>query len=124
MNGQQVTGRSGQSVAILPRLAWALFLAFAICVGSVRFGSNDVLNNGPLGPVVRIVVRAVLLKYWPIRVWTLDHVALVACGALGSVALIILVVRSSILLWHNEVVPRLSGTRFKAEELQFPSANY
>src|SRR5262244_3209828 len=115
MNGQQDAGRSSQSIAILPRLAWALFVAFAICEGSVRFGSNEVLNNGPLGPVVRIVVRAVLLKYWPIRVWTLDNVALVAWGALGSAALIILVLRSSVLLWHNEVVPRLSGTRFKAE---------
>jgi len=124
MNGQQVTGRPGQSIAILPRLAWALFLAFAICEGSVRFGSNEVLNNGPLGPVVRIVVRAVLLKYWPIRAWTLDHLAPVAAGVLGTAALIILVVRSSILLWHNEVVPRLSGTRFKAEELTFPSAKF
>jgi hypothetical protein len=124
MNGQQVTARSGQSIGVLPRLAWALFLVFAICEGSVRFGSNEVLNNGPLGPVARIVVRTVLLKYWPIRVWTLDHLALVAVGALGSAAFIILVVRSSILLWHNEVVPRLSGTRFKAEELQFPSANF
>jgi hypothetical protein len=124
MNDQQVTGRSGQSVPILPRLAAALFLGFAICEGSVRFGSNEALNNGPLGPVIRIVVRAVVLKYWPIRAWILDHVSLVVGAVLGTAALLTLAVRFSILLWHNEVVPRLSGTRFKPQDLTFPNAKF
>ena len=124
MNGQQVTGRPTQSIAILPRLAAAIFVVFAICEGSVQFASSEVLNNGPLGPVARILVRAVLLKYWPIRVWILEHPALVVSGVLASIALIIFVVRFSLLLWHNEVVARLSGTRFKADEFRFPNAKF
>src|SRR5258708_999728 len=98
MNGQQVTGRPAPSIAILPRLAAAVFLVFAICEGSVRFASNEVLNNGPLAPVARILVRAVLVKYWPIRTWTLDHPALVVIGVLVSAALIAFVVRFLLLL--------------------------
>jgi len=54
MNSQQVTGRPAQSVAILPRLAVAVFLAFAVCEGSVHFASSEALNNEPLAPVARI----------------------------------------------------------------------
>jgi type IV secretory system conjugative DNA transfer VirD4/TraG family protein len=124
MNRQQVTERPAQSLAILSRLAAAAFVVFAICEGSVQFASSDVLKNGPLGPLARILVRPVLLKYWPIRVWILEHPALVVSGVLASMVLIIFVVRFSLLLWHNEVVARLAGTRLKADKFRFPNAKF
>ena len=124
MNRHQVTEGPAQSVAILPRLVAAVFVVFAICEGSVQFASSDVLKNGPLGPLARILVRPVLLKYWPIRLWTLEHPALVVSGVLASMILIIFVVRFSLLLWHNEVVARLSGTRLKAAKFRFPNAKF
>src|SRR5262249_29425673 len=118
------TGRPARRMPFLTRLAALAFLAFFVCEGSVYLANTGALRSGPLAPFARAFMRPVLVRYWPIRAWTLSHPALAVGGVLITLSLLTLAIRYFLLLWHNEVVARLSGTRFQAQQLGFPSTKF
>ncbi len=120
MNEAPQAGRPRQSIRILPRLGMLLFLMLALGEGSVQLASSEFLHVGP-GAALRPLFRAILIRYWPLRVWVV-HNSVEALVALGCIAAVLIIAaRYLLLLWHNQIVARLSGTYFKAQALSFPT---
>ncbi len=68
----------------------------------------------------RRLLMPLLRRYWPIREWLLAHPVRAASYALFAVAVFLYVFRELLLLWFNEILPRITGTHFKAEDQSFP----
>jgi hypothetical protein len=83
-------------------------------VGSVRGGAE------PLDDLTRLVVRPILTSYLPLRRWVASHPILTAVLLSSAAVLFVLVARKLLVLWHNEILPRLAGTRFVTEDHGFP----
>ena len=83
-------------------------------VGSVRGGA------GPLDDLTHLVARPILTSYLPLRRWVASHPILTTVLFSGAVVLFVLVARKLLVLWHNEILPRLAGTRFATEVHGFP----
>src|SRR6266852_4785656 len=120
MNEAPPARRPRQTIQILPRLGMLLFLMLALGEGSVQLASSGFLHVGP-GAALRPLFRAILVRYWPLRVWVV-HNSVQALVVLGCTATILIIAaRYLLLLWHNQIVARLSGTYFKAQSLSFPT---
>ena len=79
------------------------------------------LVSDPLRPLGWQFVEPALDRYTPVRAWTLTHTAVAATAAALVLAGALLGYRYALLLWHNHIVARLSGTYFRAEDHRFPS---
>jgi type IV secretory pathway TraG/TraD family ATPase VirD4 len=121
MNETTVMGRPRQSLQILPRLGMLLLLMFALAEGSVQLASSEFLRTGPGAALVRPLVRAILIRYWPVRVWVIHHSVQALVALACTAAILVIAARYLLLLWHNQIVARLSGTYFKAQSLSFPT---
>ena len=120
MNETTAAGRPRQTIRVLPRLGMLLFLMLALGEGSVQLASSEFIHVGP-GAALRPLIRAILIRYWPIRVWAV-HNSLQALVILGCTAAALLIAaRYLLILWHNQIVARLTGTHFKARSLSFPT---
>src|SRR5258708_3397255 len=101
MNETTAAGRPRQTIRILPRLGMLLFLMFAIGEGSVQLASSEFLHVGPGAALLRPLIRAILIRYWPIRVWAV-HNSVQVLVILGCTAAALLVTaRYLLILWHN-----------------------
>ncbi len=120
MNGQTATGRPRQTIPILPRLT-ALFLLLAALGEASLYILSE---HGPTRELARSSLRPTLvnvaLHYWPIRTWAIDHPGLAAASFLPLAVLLLALARASLLVWHNQIVARLSGTHFSSEVQGFP----
>ncbi len=121
MNEPTAPGRPRQTIQLLPRLGMLVFLMLALGEGSIQLVSSEFLHIGPGAALLRPLVRAILIRYWPIRVWVVHHSAEALTAVVCTAAALLIVARYSLLLWHNQIVARLSGTYFKARSLRFPT---
>src|SRR5260370_6330562 len=65
-------------------------------------------------------MEPVLLGFAAVRAWTLDHpIAAIGGGGLAVVAAA-LTYRAALLVWHNEIATRISGTHFRQTEEALP----
>jgi hypothetical protein len=102
MNETASTGRPRRTMRILPRLGMLLVLVLALGQGSVQLASSQFLQIGP-GAALRPLMSAVLIRYWPIRVWAVHNSsqALVVVGC--TAAALLIAARYLLLLWHNQM---------------------
>jgi len=103
MNDRTPRERPGQSLQILPRLGMLLFLVLGLGEGSVHFALGDFVYGGPGAALVRRLVRAILIRYWPVRVWAIHYWVEALVGLAFAVAILLiaayLVMRVALLLW-------------------------
>jgi hypothetical protein len=93
----------GRQMLVLPLLVVAIELVYRAW------------RLGKLHGIALLAARAiepVLIKYAAIRTWTLDHEVLALCGCALVLVAAALTYRAALLVWHNEIVPRISGTYF------------
>ena len=112
------TGRPRQGVPLLPRL----LLLVAALVASLEW-VLELLRTDGVGRVgARLLepVAPVLVQYLGLRRWVLEEPLQAGALALLLALLLLAGVRYWLLFWHNQVVARLSGTRFAPESLGFP----
>src|SRR5437867_12312950 len=73
--------------------------------------------------VTALLTRAMeplLQRYAVARAWTIDHrILAILCGLLAAVVSA-LMYRAALLIWHNELSTRLSGTHFRQSEHAVP----
>ncbi len=78
--------------------------------------------GGDLPSIVGGALGEVANRWAPLRAWVLTNtVAAVALGVGGTIVTL-LAYRALLILWRNQVVARLAGTYFRAEEQRFPAA--
>ena len=119
MSGTTATGRPQQQVPLLSRLLACVLLFLLLCeVGLYALRSG--LLTGPLASPGRAVAGPLLTRYMPLRSWVLAHPGVTLALTSAVVLGLLLVYRFWLLLWHNEIVARLSGTKFAPETLKFP----
>ncbi len=105
----------------------SLLLRLAVTAGSLlvalelAYRWKSELRVEPVRPIGWQVIEPAVARYLPVRTWVLGHRGDV--GALGLVAAtaVALAYRSALLLWHNQIVPRLSGTYFHEDDHRFPA---
>jgi hypothetical protein len=103
-------GRAG-SVLALPLLVIAIEFVYR----AQRLGQ---LHG--LALLTARVMEPVLVGYAAVRTWTLDHpIAAIGGGGLAVVAAA-LTYRAALLVWHNEIATRISGTHFRQTEEALP----
>lgn len=73
-----------------------------------------------LGLVVLHALNPVLNHYASLRRCTLAHPFLASVGSVAVALLAALVYRTGLLIWHNELATRLSGTHFREAEDALP----
>jgi hypothetical protein len=119
---QTATGRPKDHVPF-----WLRVLAPFLCaLGGLEAMTQWAMHGEPsrLQRVLLNAARPVLLRYWPLRGWALKHPGAGAAAAMGLAALGLVTVRFGLLVWHNHVVARLSGTRLLADEGTFPAKRF
>ncbi len=105
----------------------SLLLRLAVTAGSLLIALElayrwmALLGGEPVRPVGWQVIEPSVARYLPVRTWVLGHRGLV--GALGLVAAsaVALAYRTALILWHNQIVPRLSGTYFHEDDHRVPA---
>lgn len=117
--GKTATGRPRQPLPWPLRLLLSLFLLVGLLELLVYLLGTGVLE-GFGDAQLRLLLVPVLDRYWPLRTWVVAHPW--QAGATFLVALVVLLVafRYWLLFWHNQVVSRLTGTKFTSEDLGFP----
>jgi len=66
------------------------------------------------------LLAPLLARYRVGRHWALDHAAPTAAAAVLSLTLILVLYRAALVVWHNEILARLSGTHFRPEDHSSP----
>ena len=105
-------------------LAFRLVLAAGVVLGGLEvlaYTAATGILRGPLAAPLLKVATPVLLPYLRCRRWLLEHLVLSAAVATVGLVVLLLLVRTALLVWHNQVVARLSGTYFQLDERGFPS---
>jgi hypothetical protein len=107
-------------------IAPSLLTRLAVTAGSLLVAlelahrSTLALGNDPLRPLGWQFVEPALAHYLPVRAWTLGHTTLAAALGLAALAALLLAYRYALILWHNQIVARLSGTYFRTGDHRFP----
>src|SRR5215813_8736022 len=120
MNGQTDTGRPRQTFPIFPRVAALFLLLAAIGEASLYILSERMLTRELARSSLRPILIKVALHYWPIRTWAINHPGLALASLLAVASLVLALARTTLLIWHNQIVARLSGTHFSSEVHGFP----
>jgi len=114
------TGRPRQGLPIIPRLLALTLLAVVLLEAGLYTLRVGVLSQSPV-PMVHALNVMLIHDYLPARNWVLAHVGIALGLTVIGLCLALLAYRGLLLVWHNEIVARLTGTRFVAEQLRFPS---
>ncbi len=96
------------STSVVGRFA----VAAACLVGAgelvYRWSSEGVDRDLP--PVIAAAVAEMAERWAPVRVWGLANTGEALALGLGGTLLLLLAYRSALILWRNQVVPRVAGT--------------
>lgn len=101
--------------------------ALAACVGLVA--ACEILHRSlgsgafatPFGGAVLRLVAPAYRVYAVLRAWAVSHPAFAAVASASATAVLLLLYRQGLVVWHNHVLPRLAGTHFEEEEHGFPA---
>lgn len=117
--GQTSTGRPRQALPFIFHLGLLALVAIAALEVALA-GSAGAAASSPGVALLRRMLAPVWARYLPVRAWVLEH--LIVAGLLAIVGLVALLVlyRFALLVWHNELVARLSGTKFHTADPRFP----
>jgi hypothetical protein len=111
----------GSSPSAPVRVALVVVLSLTALEVAYRLDDAGILTAIPLGRVAGIVLRPALSRYAAARAWADGHPILTATAVLTIVAGAVLAARQALLLWRNQVVPRIAGTHFEPERAGFES---
>ncbi|HTP27515.1 MAG TPA: TraM recognition domain-containing protein [Anaeromyxobacteraceae bacterium] len=109
------TGRAGLLTRLLAA-AGSLLLALELAHRWQDFPAP----GGRIGTGFARLLAPLLAQYRAGRHWALDHVAPTVAATILGLTLILAVYRTVLILWHNEVLARLSGTHFRPEDHSSP----
>jgi intracellular multiplication protein IcmO len=76
--------------------------------------------HGPMGRVLTRLLSPLVHRYVPGRAWIIEHPTATALAALAAAIAVALLARGTLLVWHNHVLARLSGTYFEPAPTSFP----
>jgi hypothetical protein len=105
----------------LARVVAAAGLSLIAIEVALRLDQQGLLRHGLGGPLLGAAFDRIFARYVPIREWIVANPALAATSAAASLGLLIYAVRRLLILWRNEVIPRLAGTHFHRDRLEFKS---
>ncbi len=116
---------SGKTMAA-PPARWGLQFLFIGVLGTALLEMASELRRNPMSarmlrlPLFRKTLGPVLERYLGVRSWVVDHPWAAGFSVLAAVGLILLLVRSGLLFWNNQVIARLNGSRFAEKNVGFP----
>jgi hypothetical protein len=119
---ETATGRPKDNIPL-----WARALAPLLCTIAVLEGTTQLLmraEGSPFKHALTVATAPALRRYLPFRAWVLKHPLVAGLAGLALAVTLLAGVRWALLIWHNQVVARLSGTRFLAEEGGFPMKRF
>jgi len=96
-------------------------LAWAGLEAATRLDGLGALRRDPGGRLLHGALAPALSRYEALRASVLAHRLLAAVTISLGLGLLVLASRGLLLFWRNKVLPRLAGTHFRPERLQFPS---
>lgn len=114
------TGRPKDPLPLLPRLLLGVGLAVACLEGALLALRQPSALHHPWAALLRGVLAPVWPRYLPVRTWCVQHPAVAAGLAAAGVVVLALLTRWWLLLWHNQLKARLSGTFLSPESSSFP----
>lgn len=127
MFGQKTaTGRPTDPLPLLPRLL--LFVALLV-VGlelSLRaFAPGGALGGASPGSnLLKALLRPLWAQYLPVRAWAVAHPVLATVLGAVVLALVLVLARYWLLVWHNQIRARLTGTYLQTETSSFPTQTF
>jgi type IV secretory system conjugative DNA transfer VirD4/TraG family protein len=125
--GLDSAGRGGHAVSVPAYSSPSILTRLAVTGASflvaleLAYRWTLALGSVPLRPLGWQFVEPALARYAPVRTWTLRHEGLSVFFAMVALTAVLLAYRYALILWHNQVVARLSGTYFRADDHRFPS---
>src|SRR2546426_1012144 len=118
MTGVTATGRPREVVPFPVRALITGAVAIAVCEVAFRFACSGVLAREL--PLLARVLWPALLTYERLRAPFAARAWLAVLAGLAVVGVVVLGTRAALLLWHNQVVARVTGSFLRPEELKFP----
>lgn len=118
--GKTATGRPRQPIPWLVRIFLVPVLLAVLLEVLLYLWTAGLFAEGLFAALLRPLVEPVLQWYWPARDWVLAHLWRTGFGVAGLLAVVLVGYRYWLLFWHNQVVSRLTGTKFLSEDLRFP----
>jgi hypothetical protein len=113
------TGRPPERATMLQRVLSVLLASVAL-MEAAHYAIVQHDFAGPLRALLPHIQRAMHV-YLPLRSWALGRPQLAVSIVLAAIIGVLVTYRWGLLVWHNQVVSRLSGTHFSPERLAFPS---
>lgn len=117
--GTTATGRPRQRVPLILRLWLAAGLGALLLELTHRALREGMLHPAAAGMLHR-TFGSLLTSFADARSWAVAHPVLASTGAAVALVGSLVVYRWWLLIWHNEIVARLSGTKFLVEASGFP----
>jgi hypothetical protein len=113
------TGRPQQTIPVLPRMGMALFAA-VLLFEAFRGGGRFAPLGGGLVRGIEDAAPGSFATYERVRAFMFEQPWSALSIAVGGCALFLVLYRWWLLLWHNEVVARLSGTKLERGSSTLP----
>src|SRR6266540_1269556 len=105
----------------LTRVAAAGGLSLAAIEVARRLDQQGQLRHGFGGPLLGAAFDPVFDRYAPVREWAIANSTVALASGAIFLGVFIYAIRKLLVLWRNEVIPRLAGTHFRRERLDFKS---
>src|ERR687888_576823 len=94
-------------LSLLARVLTAGALSLLAVEVAVRLDQEGFLRHGPAGHLVAEAFTPIFERYVPAREWAIAHPALALASVATCLGLVVYLARRLLVLWRNEVVPRL-----------------
>jgi hypothetical protein len=105
----------------LARVAAAGGLSLVAIEVALRLDQQGQLRHGFGGPLLGAAFDSVFERYAPVREWVIANSTVALASGAIFLAVLVYIVRKLLVFWRNEVIPRLAGTHFRPERLDFKS---
>src|SRR4051812_1338576 len=118
MTSVTATGRPRQAIPFPLRL-----LATALAIGAWAELAYRTARSGLLAREAPLLARALwpaLIRYERLRAPCAARPVLSAIGAVTAVAVLVLLTRAALLVWHNQIVARVTGSYLAQRDCRLP----
>ena len=110
-----------QPISATSRVAALVLLTPAGLEVALALDHHGVLGGSPAGRLLALALSPVLTRYEAFRGWIFAHPRLASAGVLLGLGVLLAGGRYALVVWHNKALPRLAGTHFSPDRLQFPA---
>ena len=109
------------SLSLTARVAMLAACGVGVMEGSIWAFGTERFAGSELLELWKRLLFPVLRPYWRGRAFAVVHPISTVVGLAVAATFVLAVMRSWLLVWHNQIVARLSGTRFSSEDVTFPA---